>query len=67
LNRSQNPGGHKERRASFPVKSQYKNLNNPYRYFLEGRGRKRERGEGRQEEGRCAAHWAKEEPERERG
>ena len=27
LNRSQNPGGHKEGRASFPIKSQYKNLN----------------------------------------
>ena len=67
LNQSQNPRGHKEGRASFPIKSQYKNLNNPYLYFLERRGRKRERGEGRQQEGRRAAHWAKEEPERERG
>ena len=25
MNRSQNPGGHKEGRASFPIQSQYKN------------------------------------------
>jgi len=49
LNRSQNPGGHKEGRASFPIKSQYKNLINPYLYFLERRGRekrKRDRKRG---------------------
>ena len=44
MNRSQNPGGHKEERASFPIKSQYKNLNNPYLYFLERRGRKKRKG-----------------------
>jgi len=49
LNRSQNPGGHKEGRASFPIKSQYKNLINPYLYSLERRGRekrKRDRKRG---------------------
>ena len=49
MNRSQNPGGHKEGRASFPIKSQYKNLINPYLYFLERRGRekrKRDRKRG---------------------
>ena len=49
LKRSQNPGGHKEGRASFPIKSQYKNLVNPYleSYPREEKGRKRGReGEG---------------------
>ena len=41
MNQSQNPGGHKEGRASFPIKSQYKNLNNPYLLFSSLRERRR--------------------------
>ena len=51
LNRSQNPGGHKEGRASFPIKSQYNNLNNPYLYFLERRREEEERGRKRRQGG----------------
>ena len=72
MNQSQNPGGHKEGRASFPIKSQYKNLSNPYLYFLEKRGRKKRKGNTgeRRAPGKVAADVCvprKKERERERG
>ena len=68
MNRSQNPIGHKEGRASFPNKSQYKNLNNQYLKSLERRGRKR-REEKKMEVARegaaCCPGRREKEPERE--
>ena len=41
LNQIETTRGHKEGRASFPIKSQYKNVNNPYLLFSSLRGRRR--------------------------
>jgi len=59
LKRNQNPVGHKEGRASFPIQSQYKDSkihsSNP---TLEEKGRKNRREGERRTGGRGAAVWA---------
>jgi len=59
LKRNQNPGGHKEGRASFPIQSQYKDSkiysSNP---TLEEKGMKNRREGERRTGGRAAAVWA---------
>ena len=59
LIRIQNPGGHKEGRASFPIQSQYKvskiHGSNP---TLEKRGRKNRGGRRRALRGKGACVWA---------
>ena len=70
LKRSQNPGGHKKGRASFPIQSQYKvskiHTPNPNPREEKGGGT-RERGRSRQGEGvlLVLGAWLKEERERE--
>ena len=52
LNRIQNPGGHKEGRASFPIQSQYKvSKIHGSNLTLEKRGRKNRKGERKRRTG----------------